>query len=371
MLHLKFTMKEPSKIGQEMLDTFIYSKDGKIHTKPYSKPCDDHSFLAPNSCHPTHNLKNIPYSTAHRIFRICSEPEEYSKSKAEYTTYLLERGYSSKLIEDSFTKVESLNRLDLIGYNKKKPENLELDTDSRVFPLVTEFNPGFPNISHILNIHKHLFDLDPVLKNIIKPEKIFVSFKGNPTLLDTLVHSKLPPLRDHALIPSLPQTPSQASCKPCQNGCYLCKNYLVHTKTFSSYHTSQQFSVNLDVDCNSKDVIYLINDKICRLSNVGCTTDITKIRFSNHKSHIKLNKRTCEISKHFSDCEVLHNLDKSSNNAYDISLRDHIELHIIEQVIIPQNMDVYERLKKLEVRENYWKDKLRTWSCFGGLNTRI
>ena len=138
LLHLKFTMKEPSKIGQEMLDTFIYSKDGKIHTKPYSKPCDDHSFLAPNSCHPTHNLKNIPYSTAHRIFRICSEPEEYSKSKAEYTTYLLERGYSSKLIEDSFTKVESLTTLVSLAIIRKKQR-------TQNWILILEYSPWSHN----------------------------------------------------------------------------------------------------------------------------------------------------------------------------------------------------------------------------------
>ena len=75
-------------------------------------------------------------------------------------------------------------------------------------------------------------------------------------------------------------------------------------------------SLNTNIDCNSKDVIYLINDKVCKLSNVGCTTDSLKTRFSNHKSHIKFKKRTCEVSKHFSDCETLHDLDKASNKAF-------------------------------------------------------
>ena len=69
----------------------------KKHPRTYSKPCDDHTFLVSNSCHPTHNLRNIPYSTAHRIFRICSEPEEYDKSKEEYYIYLKQRGYNGKL----------------------------------------------------------------------------------------------------------------------------------------------------------------------------------------------------------------------------------------------------------------------------------
>ena len=77
----------------------------------YSKPCDDHIFLVPNSCHPTHNnLRNIPYSASHRIFKICSEPEEYDKSKEEHSTYLKQRGYNGKLIEGSFAKMQENNR---------------------------------------------------------------------------------------------------------------------------------------------------------------------------------------------------------------------------------------------------------------------
>ena len=189
-----------------------------------------------------------------------------------------------------------------------------------MFPLVIHFNPGFPNITHILHSHKYIFDLDHELKKVIKLENICVSYKGNPTLQDIFVHSKLPKL-DQDTQPNEPQqTPSQGSCRPCSRGDYLCKNYLVSTETFTSYHTSQQFSVNANIDCSSKEVIYLINDKVCKLSNVGCTTDSLKTRFSNHKSHIKFKKRTCEVSKHFSDCETLHDLDKSSNKAYDLRI---------------------------------------------------
>ena len=66
---IKFTMEKPSENGIEFLDTFIYSKNGKLHARTYSKPCYDHTFLVPNSCQPTHNLRNIPYNTANRIFK--------------------------------------------------------------------------------------------------------------------------------------------------------------------------------------------------------------------------------------------------------------------------------------------------------------
>ena len=37
-----------------------------------------------------------------------------------------------------------------------------------------------------------------------------------------------------------------------------------------------------------------------------------KTRFANHKSHIKFNKRLCEVSKYIADNLILHELDKSS-----------------------------------------------------------
>ena len=119
---------------------------------------------------------------------------------------------------------------------------------------------------------------------------------------------------------------------PCEKGCYLCKNYLVKTKTITSYHTNEVFNINDKIDCNSRNVIYLINDNICRISYTGCTVDSLKTRFSNHKSHIKNNKLTCELSKHFINNPVIHELDKSSFKAFDISLKSQISITAVELV---------------------------------------
>ena len=54
-----------------------------------------------------------------------------------------------------------MNRLDMIKYNKPKEE---AGPPSKKFALCTNFNPGYPNIGKILHDHKHIFDLDPVLK---------------------------------------------------------------------------------------------------------------------------------------------------------------------------------------------------------------
>ena len=107
------------------------------------------------------------------------------------------------------------------------------------------------------------------------------------------------------------------------------------------------------------------------ISYVGCTTDALKTRFSNHKSHIKLLRPTCELSKHFIENPSMHNLDKSSNKAYDISLKSHISIVGVEHVDVSSVGDsTYDRLQLCEQRESFWKDKLRTMNAYGGLNAR-
>ena len=60
---IKFTKKFSSH-GIEFLNSFFVlhiSVDNLLQTKPYSKPCDEHTYLVSSSCHPTHNIRNIPY----------------------------------------------------------------------------------------------------------------------------------------------------------------------------------------------------------------------------------------------------------------------------------------------------------------------
>ena len=57
-----------------------------------------------------------------------------------------------------------------------------------------------------------------------------------------------------------------------------------------------------------------------------------KTGFTNHKSHIKYNKRLCEVSKHMAGNLVVHELDKSTQSNYDKILCKQIEAIIIEEV---------------------------------------
>ena len=364
MIGITFT-KKFSLHGTEHLNTFVYnSLDNKIQTKPFSKPCDEHTYLVPSSCHPAHNIRNIPYGIAHTIYKISSEKHEYEKSKAEYTEHLKARGYSIGIIHEAFNKVETRDRLSFLSPKLKQSK------EERVYPLVTDFNPGLPNIGAVLNKHKHILNLDSELVKVISPKSIFASYRGAKTIKDILIHSKLPMLKDDEKVES-PILIHSDGCKPCSKGCILCKNYLVKTTHAYSYHTNSKFRINGVVDCNSENVVYIINDKVCKISSVGYTKINMSSRFTNHKSHIKHNKRTCEVSKHFADNEFIHVLDKSTQNNYDTSLKSQIEVIIVEKVDISKvGADIESIRKKLKEREWYWQNNLKTLRQYGGLNVR-
>ena len=71
--------------------------------------------------------------------------------------------------------------------------------------------------------------------------------------------------------------------------CYVCKmGYLTPCDSFTSYHTTQVFSIGL---------IYLAECITCVCSFVGYSISNLPKRFSNHMSHIKRNVKSCRLAK--------------------------------------------------------------------------
>ena len=64
----------------------------------FVKPTDTHQFLDPTSCHPYHCKKGIPYSQTLRLNRICSDNSNFDKRCNELQSWLLEKGYSKKMV---------------------------------------------------------------------------------------------------------------------------------------------------------------------------------------------------------------------------------------------------------------------------------
>ena len=93
-----------------------------------------------------------------------------------------------------------------------------------------------------------------------------------------------------------------------------------------------------------------------------------KDRWPNHKSHIKVGKKTCEIATHFKSLSNnVHKLDKSNHLAYTSDLRDHLSVQIIEYVAPIPGQD---HKSLLQERENFWQGALKATTLYGGINKR-
>ena len=93
-----------------------------------------------------------------------------------------------------------------------------------------------------------------------------------------------------------------------------------------------------------------------------------KVRWSNHKSHIKQGKKTCEIASHFCRLgKTVHKLDKSTQSIFTSQLSSHLEIVIIECVVPVPGKTIKEQL---EIREKFWQGTLKAAKLFGGINKR-
>ena len=373
---LKFTMSTPSTEGVEFLDLFIYSKNDKIETRTYSKPSDAHSYLLPQSCHPTHVAENIPYGVAHRVLKNCSEESEFQKSKIEFSKHLEARNYDCNIIDRAFDKVEKLDRNSII----LKDISTTRDKSERCFPLVCDFNPGLPPVGKILHRNKFILSLDPALKKDIKASNVFVSYRGNKTIKDTLVPSKLTndcknkifSNDDNSTGDEVVEHSSnieEGGCYQCMPRCKACRLFICETKTAQSFHTDYSVSILGRIDCNTVGVCYLVNDLVCRRSSVGSTINNFKSRWQNHKSHIRKGVKSCEIATHFNS--EFHDLVKEPLKAFDSELSNQLEVIIFEKLDFSKCQSQDEKVSIAKERESFWQNQLMTLDCYGGLNKRV
>ena len=277
---IQFTCKAAVE-GVEFLDTFVYSAAGELHTRVYSKESTTHTYLLPTSCHALHICRNIPNGIAQRVYKISSEELQYQSSREEYVRHLCKRGYDQELVLQAFMNVEEKDRSEYLSPSNK--------CDKLCNPLVISYNPALPDVPHIINKHKHLVDLDPIMSEHIPSSSIIVSFTRAKNLKDILTHSKFVDNTDNL---------DRKGCFKCLKKCDMCRDYLVESQYFMSFHSDKRYMIKLNLTCSTVGTIYLINDKVCSRSYVGSCITTCKTRFGNHKSHIKTQYLDCELAQH-------------------------------------------------------------------------
>ena len=74
---------------------------------------------------------------------------------------------------------------------------------------------------------------------------------------------------------------------------------LLNLNHFLAFRRAKNYTIHSKLSRDSKNVIYLVSCKKCRLQYLGFTTTDFRVRFRNHKSAVLTNKTACEVAIHF------------------------------------------------------------------------
>ena len=163
-----------------------------------------------------------------------------------------------------------------------------------MIPLITKYDPRILNLRVVIRKNLKLLYSDPNNKTLFPKKDLVEGYRRAKTFKEMLVPTRLPTL-GHRDDNSLPWGCVKCKAKTCD----ICKNYLVPGNQFQSLSTKDTFKIKNRIDCNEKNVIYLITCTSCKVQYVGSSFDF-KPRFREHKSNIKLKKTAkCRTAEHW------------------------------------------------------------------------
>ena len=258
-------------------------QNGKISVDVFAKPTNSFTYVLPNTCYPSRNISNIPRGIALRIRRICDTDEKFCARSTEYSNYLIARNYNPSLVRKQFNEIGNLPRKD--ARKKKEKEN-----EVSKIKFITTYNPRLPDINSLLKKHLPILHSDDSMKEVFPTNSITTIYKRNNNLREILSPS---------LYPVIKRDSSSSSVTSCGK-CDICKNFLVISNKFTCKASGKHYFIRGNLNCESKNVIYIISCKSCEDQYVGSAVNF-KNRFRVHKSNIKTNKDRCGTSRHFNN----------------------------------------------------------------------
>ena len=287
---IKYTM-EFSKEKITFLDTWVKKLKDKLIVELYTKPTDTHNYLHFTSSHPKHTKRAGPYGQFLRVRRNCTLNSDYIKHSLKMKKHYVERGYPEQLIENSRLQALNRNRKELLEpktHNKKSNEN--------VVPLILTHHPSNFLVRKIISENWGMLKYSDLCQNAL-PETPLYATRRSKNLKDLLVKSRLKTI-DSGKKP-IKFVPD--SCK--KPFCSLCKK-LKHNDIMCTV-TNKSHQVPLNVDCHTKNVVYVLTCSICKKQYVGETKRNFFLRYREHVAGIKHN-RSYPITAH---CKLHPNLN--------------------------------------------------------------
>ena len=283
---IKFTSSH-SSTSISFLDVQVsLNQFGVVETDLYTKPTDKHQYLLHSSCHPFHTKRAIPFSLALRLRRICSSDETFTLRTNELIQYLNNRGYNLSFLKHEIQRVHAIARNETL-----KPSQTTSNQPSRV-PLVITYNPSLRSVSSIIHRHFSILSSSPRCTNVFTSVPL-VAFRRTDNLSDILVKSKLRTVTQNNV--------SKGSFR-CGNNCITC-HYITDGRTNYTFSaTGETRTITDHIDCNSKNLIYMVHCRRCNKQYLGETKRRLKDRFNEHRRPVDRptpTSRPTAVSDHF------------------------------------------------------------------------
>jgi predicted GIY-YIG superfamily endonuclease len=317
----------------------------QIKTTTYSKPTDVHHSIHPSSCTPNLTRKSpaIIKGVAHRLRLTNMMDTDLIAALNNFSGYLEASGYDKTTTISFFTDILKVSNM-YLAFNIKEP-----DTTFKV-PLVTKLHPALPNLAKIIDQFYPILKQCPVSSIIFPRDSIISAYRKLPTLSTILANNPFSP----PITPTSPKGFHQThGCS-----CKICKEATFSTFVSSPNLPGRGFTIPEPINCKAVNVVYAISCP-CGLMYVGRTSD-PRLRWSNHKSHIRHRHKTCNLATH---CIRSHMDTMEDMLTLSRDIKEHLTFTLVQSVGQHGSQEALEQL------EEEWRNKLHTWAPLG-LNTR-
>ena len=278
---IKFTT-ETSQKKIPFLDIYINKEFTRLFTSTYHKPTDRPTYLHYRSNHPSIQKNSIPYAQMLRMVRNNTKEEDKIHFINLMESKFKERGYPCKLIQNAKEKALIHTQLELIT---------EQQVEKTTKPIyISTYHPRLPNLKQTILRNERILQLHPDTAELLH-NGVMIAYKRAQNLKNLLTRSKLSKKQT---------TPGSFPCGKCR----ICKH--MTRKTEISDKKGIKYKLKSRMNCNSINVIYMIECTKCKLVYIGQTSNPLRYRITQHISDINRRDLFKPVAQHF--CTPQHSL---------------------------------------------------------------
>jgi len=267
------------------LDILLIKTKDIIESDLYYKTTDSHNYVPFQSCHPHHTKTNIPYTLSRRICTIVDDPTKIEHRLQEMKTFLINKGYPVQIINDAITRAKDKTQSDLRNptlHAKNKSEQSTL-------AFVTTHNPNNQNVDKCVKNALVLLSSSERMNSIMADTRIIKSKRQPPNLKRMLTSAKF-------------SSNVTCSIKKCGDKRCKCCDHLIEGDSIV-LENGKRFQVKTSMDCNSTNLLYILQCCGCKKQYIGETGDILRNRIRVHRQHVRNESvRMLQVSAHFDKC---------------------------------------------------------------------